>query len=241
MAAQKNNHPVLEAVDLHKVYGKKKVLGGVSLRVYAGECLGIFGLRAAGKTTLLHILAGLEKTSTGSVLFLGSDINKSRGYKAALGLMTQSRSLFQDLSAAENLDFIASLKGTDPRHIAPLVDKFRLQDYLPEPVKSLDEGVYQRLALACGLLNVPQVLIMDEPIKDIDLESRQIIIGAMQDFAAQGGACVQGFSNMEFAPYMSRVGWLDQGRIKFYEPLDAQQAWENLIQSYRNRVGEQGE
>jgi len=230
--------PVIAAINLQKVFGKKTVLNRVSLDVYPGEYLGIFGLRATGKTTLLHMLAGLERCKTGVIKVMGYDISENDTYKASVGLVTQARSLFQDLRAGENLDFIANLKGARPDRITPLVEKFDLQDHLQQAVNGLDAGVYQRLALACALLNAPQLLILDEPIKDIDLYSRNIIAKVLQEFVSQGGACVCGFSNMEFAAQMNKVGWLDNGELTVYEPQEAVARWKSLIHSYNNRNGE---
>ena len=233
--------PILEAIDLHKFFGKKKVLDGVSLNVYPGECLGIFGLRATGKTTLLHMLVGLDRPSAGVVKIMGLDIRKGDRYKALVGLVTQEKSLFQDLTVAENLDFIASLKGAPQGNITSLIDKFYLQDYLQMAVNSVDAGVFQRLALACALLNAPQLLILDEPVKDIDLYSQHLIRRIIQEFLSQGGACIYGFSNMESSKNMHRVGWLDNGRITVYEPAEALQIWDSLIHSYNNIDGEKDE
>ena len=230
--------PIITAINLQKVFGKKKVLSGVTLDVYPGECLGIFGLRGTGKTTLLHMLAGLERCKTGVIKVMGNDISKNDTCKASVGLVTQARSLFQDLTAGENLDFIASLKGAPPDRITPLIEKFDLQDHLRDAVNSLDAGVYQRLALACALLNAPQLLILDEPIKDIDLYSRNMIADALLEFISRGGACIHGFSNMEFAARMNKVGWLENGELTVYEPQEAVERWNSLIHSYNNRNGE---
>ncbi len=230
--------PIITAINLQKVFGKKTVLSGVTLDVYPGECLGIFGLRGTGKTTLLHMLAGLDGLKTGVIKVMGTDISKSDSYKASIGLVTQARSLFQDLTAGENLDFIASLKGAPSDRIKPLIEKFELQDNLQQAVNSLDAGVYQRLALACALLSAPQLLILDEPIKDIDLYSRNMIADVLLEFIARGGACVHGFSNMEFAAQMNKVGWLENGELTVYEPQEAVERWDGLIHSYNNRNGE---
>lgn len=223
--------PVIEAVDLSKTFGKKKVLNKVSLSVGPGESLGIFGLRAAGKTTLLYMLAGLETCKTGVIKIMGTDISKSSKYRTSLGLLTQTRSLFQDLTAGENLDYIASLKGAPADSIGPLTEKFELQNCLALAVGSLDAGVYQRLAMACALLNAPRLLVMDEPIKDIDLYSRRMITRAVEEYVSQGGACVCGFSDMSFARHLHKVGWLDNGQLSVYEPGEAWQIWNNMLDS----------
>ncbi len=230
---------VLDVLDLKKDFRKRTIINGVTFKVFPGDCIGIFGLRASGKTTLLHILAGLDRFTAGEVKIMGFDINKTDKYKKSIGLVTQVNSLFRDLNTFENLEFIASLKSAEKEKIKELIENFELNDYLGEAASSLDAGVYQRLSMACAMLNSPRLLIVDELIKDIDLYSRHIIIRKMRDFLASGGACVYGFSNMEISEYMSKVGWLDNGRISFYEPRAALERWEKLINSYRNNSGEE--
>ncbi|PKM78288.1 MAG: ABC transporter ATP-binding protein [Firmicutes bacterium HGW-Firmicutes-15] len=224
---------VVEVRDLVQKFFLKPVLNGVSLRLSPGECMGIFGLRGSGKTSLLHILAGVDRFTSGTVEVLGCNISKSQRFKQAIGLVTQEPSLFQDLSVLENLDFIAALKNVRQDGIERVTAQLELKDYLRHQVTALDFGLYQRLSLACALLNSPRLLIIDELIKDIDLYSRHLIIKQLKPFLQSGGACICGFSNMEMADIFDQVGWLENGQLEILAPLQAHEKWNNLVNSYK--------
>ncbi|GAB6179408.1 ABC transporter ATP-binding protein [Desulfotomaculum defluvii] len=230
--------PVLKATDIVQVVNKKTVLGGISLELKAGEALGIFGTRGSGKTTLLHLLAGIEKYKSGSVEILGVDTRKGDTYKKHLGLVTQERSLFQELRVVENLDFIATLRGGSRVTIEKLVEQLELKDILREPVATLEHGLYQRLALACALLNEPELLIADELIRDIDFYSRKLIIKTVRQFLQGGGAFLCGFSHPDYVNQLDRVGWLTEGQLTFYQPEEAAAQWQRLFVASNLQSGE---
>ncbi|MDD2443312.1 MAG: ABC transporter ATP-binding protein [Desulfotomaculaceae bacterium] len=223
--------PVLIVTDLVQKVGKKTVLNGVSFTVHAGERFGLFGVKGAGKTTLLHILAGVDRFTSGSVETLGYDVRKSGAFKKHTGLVTQKRSLFEDLNTYENLDFIAALKCVDKDNIFSVIDRLELREYLNKPVKSLEAGVYQRLSVACALLNDPDLLIADELINGIDIYSRHIILKELERFLSNGGTCVRGYSDIRFCEQMCRVGWLEGGKITLYTPVEAIEQWDRQIQA----------
>lgn len=228
---------VIEAVDIVQKISGKVVIDGISLELFAGELMGIFGTRGTGKTTLLHILAGIDRFSAGKLEVLGCNIRKNCKYKKSIGLVSQEKSLFRDLNTMENLDFIATLKEARRENISELIERFELKPFLHEAVDRLDAGVYQRLALACAMLDKPQILIVDEVIKDIDLYSRHIIIKQIQEFLAAGGACIYGFSNMEYWEYADRIGWLENGQLEIYTPQDAANRWNSMCASFAEREG----
>ncbi|NLI13387.1 ATP-binding cassette domain-containing protein [Pelotomaculum propionicicum] len=229
--------PLIKVIDLKQTIGKQKVLDGLSLELYSGECLGLFGARGAGKTALLHILSGIDRFKSGSVEILGCDIRKSEAFKKQLGLVTQERSLFRDLKVYENLEFIAVLKNTGLDSIPDLVKRFELTDYLGEPAGRLNAGVYQRLSMACALLNEPRLLIADDLINDIDPYAQRLILKELNRFVTSGGACVWGFSRIEFCAATSRVGWLEKGSLTFYTPQEAQEQWESQLLSIEQQSG----
>ncbi|MDD2553382.1 MAG: ABC transporter ATP-binding protein [Desulfotomaculaceae bacterium] len=230
--------PLVKVNSLKQNIGRKIVLDGLSFELSGGECLGLFGDRGSGKTTLLHILAGIDRFKSGSVEILGSDIKKSEAFKKQLGLITQERSLFRDLRAYENLEFIAVLKGAGTENITALVERFELNDILGEPVNTLNAGIYQRLSMACALLNQPRILIADDLINDIDPRSRYIILRELNSFISGGGACVWGFSRIEFCRMTSRVGWLEHGTLALYSPQEAQEMWDDRLSLIEQQSGE---
>jgi len=218
--------PVIKVSNLTQKLGRRIFFQNISFQVLPGECFGIFGTRGSGKSSLLHILAGIDRFTSGQVEVLGSDISRSESYKEKLGLVTQVNSLFQDLTVGENLDFIASLKKAPQDAIREMTERFELGDFLAEPVTSLAKrGVLQRLALACAMLNNPQLLVADEMMADIDLYSRSLMLKELRRFLTEGGCCVWAFSHIEFCSYVNRVGWLEDGKLTFYEPQAARGEW----------------
>lgn len=230
--------PLVKVNGLKQTIGRQNVLDGLSFELSGGECLGLFGARGAGKTTLLHILAGIDRFKSGSVEIMGCDIRKSESFKKQLGLITQERSLFRDLKAYENLEFISLLKDTGTGNIPDLIKRFELNGILGEPAGKLNAGIYQRLSMACALLNSPQLLIADDLINDIEPYSRRIILRELNSFISGGGACIWSFSRVEFCPLTSRIGWLENGLMALYSPLDAQELWESRIRLIEQQSGE---
>lgn len=151
---------------------------------------------------MLHVLAGINKFHSGTVEVLGCNASKSDSFKKSMGLVTQERSLFQDLKAAENLDYIAVLKNAARENIPTLVRRFELEKFLSEPVGSLEDGPYKRLSLACALLNSPVLLIVDELTRNIDPHSLYIVLKELAEFLSGGGTCVWGFSDSSLGESM---------------------------------------
>lgn len=225
--------PVIIVRDLKQGFRQEKVLEGITFEVQPGESFGIFGMRGTGKSTLLHILAGIDRFKYGQVEIMGCDIRKSDKFKQELGIVTQKSSLFQDLTVGENLDFIGVLKKASPQSVSEVIESLQLSEYLNKPITGLDSGgVFQRLSLACALLNKPKLLILDELIKDIDLYSRNLILRELFRFQSGGGTSIFGFSDIEFCKYLHQVGWLDNGQMTIYSPTAAQDEWERQSEFY---------
>lgn len=227
---------VVKVQDLVQKIGRKTVLNGLTFEVSEGECFGVFGAGGSGKTILLHILAGIDRFRSGTVEVLDCNVRKSESFKKRLGLVTQERSLFQDLNVAENLDFIATLKNAGRKDIQPLIERFDLECSLTEPVNMLETGMYQRLSLACALLNTPAILIVDDLPGNVDPYSCKIILRELVNFLSGGGTCIWGFSNIELCKQMDRVGWLEDGRMTIYGPQETYELWEEQASLHSNRA-----
>lgn len=219
--------PVVIVKDLVQKRRNKVLFNGLNLEIHRGELFGLYGVRGSGKTALLHILAGVDSFSSGHVEVLGQDTRRGESFKKDLGLVTQQPSLFEDLNAAENLDFIATLKGCRRENGLDLIRRLELQDFLHEPLHRLQPGLYQRLALACALLNKPSLLIADELINCLDPFSSAVIKNELAGFLAGGGTCVWAFSDINLCSSMSRIGWLEDGELSFFLPEEALKFWEN--------------
>jgi ABC-2 type transport system ATP-binding protein len=157
--------------ELTKLYGDFTAVRSLSFDVGAGEILGLVGPNGAGKTTTLRCLAGIITPTTGSVAVAGHDIQRSPiEAKRALAFIPDEPHLFDYLTVDEHLRFIARLYGvTDAEsRIPPLLAELELTEKRQSLPGELSRGMRQKLAIACGLLHDPAVLILDEPLTGLD-------------------------------------------------------------------------
>ncbi len=241
MKTSETKDAVIVIKDLVQQIGRRKILDGIGLELYQGECLGVFGYRGCGKTTLLHIAAGVDRFKSGTVKVLGQQVGRRRkqAYKGRISLVTQQPSLFSDLNVVENLEFFCTLKRVPQDRMRESILRLELEDYLKEPLPNLDVGVYQRVALGCALLNHPEILILDEIIRDIDLPSRIIILEVLEEYLAAGNSCLAAFSNIEYVSYMDRVAWLENGKTNIYSPSEVQKLWQEQQAMVHKKRGEE--
>lgn len=173
---------LIEAVNVDKSYSTQRevihVLDQMSLKILSGEVLGIVGASGVGKSTLLHVLGGLDKPVTGSVLFQGKDIYKqSNGYldkfrNGHIGFVFQFFNLLPDFTALENAMFPALIRNRDNRAAKEraeyLLCEVGMKDRMNHKPGELSGGESQRVALARGLVNQPDLLLADEPTGNLD-------------------------------------------------------------------------
>jgi ABC-type branched-subunit amino acid transport system ATPase component len=162
----------LRADNLIAGYGDITVLRDVSLRVGAGEIVGILGRNGMGKTTLIRCLAGLIKPNAGSIVFQGQDVTALQPYeRARCGFTTivQGRGVFPQMTVAENLEMgrIASGRGGQDR-LGEVLSYFpRLQERMKQQAGTMSGGEQQMLAIGRGLMANPKLMLLDEPSEGI--------------------------------------------------------------------------
>ncbi|MZH45706.1 MAG: ABC transporter ATP-binding protein [Nitrospinae bacterium] len=181
---------LIEAVNVDKSYSTQReviqVLAQTNLQVLSGEVLGIVGASGVGKSTLLHVLGGLDKPLKGNVLFKGKDIyNQSRGYlekfrNSHIGFVFQFFNLLPDFSALENAMFPALISNVDKRLAKEkaefLLREVGMKDRMHHKPGELSGGESQRVALARGLINQPDLLLADEPTGNLDYHASDQLI-----------------------------------------------------------------
>lgn len=172
-----------ETIVIHKLTktykGGVEALRGIDLDIGRGM-FGLLGPNGAGKTTLMRVVAGLLRSTSGTVHVLGNDINTASGkqaVKARLGYLPQELGLYPNLSAHEFLDYMAILKGiTDrgqrTRQVAELLDVVRLSEHAGRKLKTFSGGMKRRIGIAQAMLGSPELLIVDEPTAGLDPEER---------------------------------------------------------------------
>ncbi|HET9896917.1 MAG TPA: ABC transporter ATP-binding protein [Streptosporangiaceae bacterium] len=173
--------PLAQVRGATKRFGEFTAVREVDLEVHPGEIVGLLGANGAGKTTLIRMLLGLTGTSSGSVELFGQP--PSRQTRSRLGYVPQGLGLYDDLTAAENLEFSAAVFGSGaplPPGIAP---------YAGQLIGSMSLGVQRRVAFAQALSHHPDLLILDEPTSGVDPLGRARLWETIAD-AAQAGAGV---------------------------------------------------
>ncbi|WP_070120499.1 ABC transporter ATP-binding protein [Bacillus marinisedimentorum] len=198
-----------------KVYGKRQVLSNVNLSIRKSEIFGLLGPSGAGKTTIVKLVAGIEKATAGEVTVMGVGMPKLDMMKK-LGYMAQSDALYQELTAQENLEFLAGLYGLSGRRrkerIREMIELVGLQDYLNTPVHHFSGGMKRRLSLAGALLHHPYILILDEPTVGIDPVLRQSIWNKLEDLCRNGTTIILTTHVMDEAAKCHRLGMVREGK-----------------------------
>ena len=209
----------MEVDALHAGYGRIGVLDGVSLRVGAGECVGILGRNGTGKTTLLKTLMGLLPATRGAIRLDGHAIERlpaHRRARAGLGYVPQGRRIFPALSVGDNLRFAAAAAGVGDGAVdAALADFPELPRLLGRPGGALSGGEQQLLALARALVARPRLLLLDEPTEGIQPSIVQAMAERIRGLrAARGLSVLLVEQNLDFIRALSdRVLLIQRGRI----------------------------
>ncbi|MCP9490388.1 MAG: heme ABC exporter ATP-binding protein CcmA [Solirubrobacteraceae bacterium MAG38_C4-C5] len=159
----------LELRGLGRRYGERPALQDVTLKLEHGATLVVFGPNGAGKTTLLRVLAGLLRPHAGDVRVLGARL-PDEGWRARgrVGLLTHEPLLYRELSARENLRFHARLHGVAPQRVDEVLEAVALRVRADDPIAELSRGMVQRAAVARAILHDPALLLLDEPLANLD-------------------------------------------------------------------------
>ena len=159
----------VEVAGLGRAYGERVVLRDVSFSLPDGATLAVFGANGAGKSTLLRILAGLLKPHAGEARVLGAALPREAWkVRGRIGLLAHEPLLYRDLSVRENLRFHARLHGVAPERAAELVERVGLGGRDDDPVRTLSRGMTQRAAICRAVLHEPELLLLDEPLANLD-------------------------------------------------------------------------
>ncbi len=208
--------PLIRAHDLRKSFGHVRALDGVSFEAHRGEVLGLLGPNGAGKTTALAICTGIIAADSGSVTLGERGSPREPQVRRLIGFAPQQLALYEDLTARENLVFLARVYGLpDPRRRADeLLDMVGLLPRAKDRVRGYSGGMQRRLNLAAALVHDPPALMLDEPTAGVDPQSRSNILEVVQRLAAQGRAIIYTTHYMEEAQRLcSRVAIIDQGKV----------------------------
>ena len=217
---------ILDVKNLSKIYGKGetrvRALDNVSFSVNKGEFVAIVGPSVSGKSTLLHILGGVDVATSGSVIINGEDISQLDETALAIfrrrqiGLIYQFYNLIPILTVEENLTLPLRLDGRKPdkRQIDTLVNTLGLKDRLGHLPNQLSGGQQQRVSIGRALVNNPALLLADEPTGNLDSENSKEIISLLRYFNKQFNQTVIIITHDErIALSCDRVIAIEDGKI----------------------------
>ncbi len=157
-------------------FGERTVLRDVSVQVAAGSTLAVLGRNGAGKSTLLRILATLLRPHGGEVRVFGETLpRRAFAVRGHVGLLAHDPLLYRDLSGRENLGYQARLHGVGVERVEQLLDAVKMGSRADEPVRLLSRGMVQRLAVCRAVLHSPRLLLLDEPLANLDPAATDLV------------------------------------------------------------------
>jgi ABC-2 type transport system ATP-binding protein len=209
----------MDAIDvtgLVKRFGDKMVVDHVTMRVGQGEIVGFLGPNGSGKTTTIRIMCGLLTPDEGEGTVLGYDLRReSLKIKREVGYMTQRFSFYEDLTIAENLEFVARLYQLRPvaEHVDRTLADLGLTSRRDQLAGTLSGGWKQRLALAACIMHKPKLLLLDEPTAGVDPKARREFWDEIHRLAAGGLTVLVSTHYIDEAERCHRISYISYGRM----------------------------
>jgi ABC-2 type transport system ATP-binding protein len=227
-APPSNGTAALEVEGVSKSYGTVPALIDAQFRVAPGEIVGLLGPNGAGKSTTMKSVVGLIRPDAGTIRIAGRDLQSDPvAVKRGIGYVPESPSLYEFLTAAEYLDFVADMYGLDPKarreRIPSFLTGLELAGHENALISGYSQGMRQKVALISALLHRPPLLILDEPLNGLDPRSARIVKDLLRSLADRDGVGVL-FSThvLEIAQAIcDRVVILSHGRVLAAGTLDA--------------------
>lgn len=220
---------VIDVQHISKSFGSLKAVNDVSLSIKKGEIYGFLGPNGSGKTTMIRMLCGLLTPDAGQGQCLGFDIMKeSEAIKIRTGYMTQRYSYYEDLSAVENLEFIAKMYQLDNKEqrIKDMLDRLSFTDKRRHQLTgTLSGGWKQRVALAGSLLHDPELLLLDEPTGGVDPKARREFWDIIHHLSVKGVTTLVSTHYMDEAARCTKLGYI------VYSQLMASGTMQEIISS----------
>ena len=209
---------IVEVQNLTKRFGSFTAVAGISFAVRRGEIFGFLGPNGAGKSTTIRMLCGLLAPSSGSGRVAGFDIVRdTEKIKTRIGYMSQKFSLYDELTAEENIDFYSGIyclpKAKKAERKAWVLKMAGLEAHRTSRTSELSGGWKQRLALGCAVLHEPPILFLDEPTSGVDPISRRQFWDLIYSLSGQGVTVFVTTHYMEESEYCDRLGIIYRGEL----------------------------
>ena len=212
----KNIEKVIEVRDLYFSYTKIPFLKDINFTVNKGEIFGFLGPSGAGKSTLQKVLTGLCTNYEGTARILGIDSNKhGKDFYEKIGVDFEFPSLFEKLTARENLDYIASLYSGETRDVDELLKEVGLYEHADKKVSDFSKGMKSRLNFIKSLVHNPELLFLDEPTSGLDPNNAKIMKDMIMKEREKGKTIIITTHNMQDATELcDRVVFIVDGQMK---------------------------
>jgi len=210
---------IIKTKNLTKKFKDLLAVDDVNLEVEEGECFGLLGPNGAGKTSLIRMITAVSPPPQGDIWVLGNDLRVySRQVKAILGVVPQLDNLDPDLTVLQNLMTFARYfnipKNEAYRRSMELLSLFELENKRNSHIRELSGGMKRRLLLARGLINIPKIIVFDEPTIGLDPQAKYLVWHKLTELKSQGVTQLICTQNMEEATVLcDRVAIMHQGKI----------------------------
>ena len=211
--------PVLELQGVSRSFRGIPAIADVSFKVASGEIVGFLGPNGAGKSTTVKIVTGMIRPGEGRVLFEGEDVRRDLpAFRRAVGYVPEEAHLYSYLSGLEYLQLIGRLRGFSEGLIEAKATRMlallNLESWRHSPLNSYSKGMRQRVLIAAALLHDPNLLIFDEPLSGLDVDSARLFKDLLEALAAEGKAVLYISHVLEVVEQVcSRVVVLAKGRV----------------------------
>ena len=225
---------LLEVKKLSKTYKNgRKALDNLNFHVTKGEILGFLGPNGAGKSTTINILSTLLQSDEGEIIFFNDENLSIKDVKKQLGIVPQELAIYEDITAAQNVKFFASLYGVKKSEINEKVEnalkKVGLEDRKDDKPSTFSGGMKRRLNIACAIAHNPKLIIFDEPTVGIDPQSRNHILDSIKKLRDEGATIIYTTHYMEEVQQIcDRVIIMDGGAVLLNGSLD------DILEYYSN-------
>ncbi len=211
--------PIIEVDHLVKAFGTFHAVDDISFTVRRGEIFGFLGANGAGKSTAMHILAGLNRPTAGKVTVAGFDAaTEHEQIKKNIGYMSQRFALYDDLTVSENIRLFAGIYGMQPTEIKrksqEMLRRLRFEEHADDVVADLPLGWKQKLAFSVSIFHEPKIVFLDEPTGGVDPATRRQFWDLIYDAAERGITVFVTTHYMDEAEFCDRISIMVDGKIK---------------------------
>ena len=217
---------MIELTALTKLYGTFKAVDAIDLHVPKGQLFGFLGPNGAGKTTTLRMIAGILRPTSGTVKIAGIDISVDPiGAKSKLGFIPDRPFIYEKLTGAEFLRFVAGLYGQDGAKVEhrarELMALFDLEEWGDELVESYSHGMRQKLIISSAFVHRPDVIVVDEPMVGLDPKAAKILKDLFREYTHRGHTIMMSTHTLEVAETLcDRIAIIQAGKIRASGTMD---------------------